>query len=101
MAGKTGTAQVRRISRRERETGVLKNEELPWRYRDHALFVAFAPVDKPRYSIAVVVEHGGGGSAVAAPIARDVMLRTLDRDPVGQAPGADVADLPSSSVRGG
>jgi penicillin-binding protein 2 len=101
MAGKTGTAQVRRISRRERESGVLKNDELPWRYRDHALFVAFAPVDKPRYAIAVVVEHGGGGSAVAAPIARDVVLKTLERDPAGQAPGADVADLPSSSVRGG
>ncbi|MEK9661510.1 MAG: penicillin-binding protein 2 [Alphaproteobacteria bacterium] len=101
MAGKTGTAQVRRISRREREDGVLKNEELPWRYRDHALFVAFAPVDKPRYAIAVVVEHGGGGSAVAAPIARDVMERTLQRDPASQAPGADVAELPSAGLRGG
>ena len=101
MAGKTGTAQVRRISRRERELGVLKNADLPWRYRDHALFVAFAPVDKPRYAISVVVEHGGGGSSVAAPIARDVMTRTLERDPARQAPGADVADLPSARVRGG
>jgi penicillin-binding protein 2 len=101
MAGKTGTAQVRRITRRERDTGVRKNEELPWRYRDHALFVAFAPVDKPRYAIAVVVEHGGGGSAVAAPIARDVMTLTLERDPASQAPGADVAELPSAAARGG
>jgi len=62
MSGKTGTAQVRRISTSERITGVLKNEELPWKMRDHALFVAFAPTDKPRYAIAVVVEHGGGGS---------------------------------------
>ena len=75
MAGKTGTAQVRRISTAERLTGVLKNEELPWKLRDHALYVAFAPVEKPRYAISVVVEHGGGGSKVAAPIARDVMLR--------------------------
>ena len=74
MSGKTGTAQVRRISAAERATGVLKNEDLPWKLRDHALFVAYAPADKPRYAIAVVVEHGGGGSTVAAPIARDVLL---------------------------
>ena len=75
MCGKTGTAQVRRITTAERATGVLKNEELPWRLRDHALFVAFAPADDPRYAISVVVEHGGGGSKVAAPIARDVLLK--------------------------
>jgi len=75
MSGKTGTAQVRRITTSERATGVLKNSELPWRLRDHALFVAYAPADDPRYAIAVVVEHGGGGSSVAAPIARDVLLR--------------------------
>jgi penicillin-binding protein 2 len=81
MAGKTGTAQVRRISKHERDTRVLKNEERPWKERDHALFVAFAPVHAPRYAIAVVVEHGGGGSAVAAPIARDILRETLRRDP--------------------
>jgi penicillin-binding protein 2 len=81
MAGKTGTSQVRRISKHERETRVLKNEERPWKERDHALFVAFAPVDDPRYACAVVVEHGGGGSAVAAPIARDILRETLRRDP--------------------
>ena len=74
MAGKTGTAQVRRISTAERATGVIKNDQLPWKLRDHALFVAFAPVVNPKLAISVVVEHGGGGSAVAAPIARDVML---------------------------
>jgi len=79
MSGKTGTAQVRRISTAERATGVLKNDELPWEMRDHALFVAFAPSDKPRYAIAVVVEHGGGGSTVAAPIARDVLLHAQFR----------------------
>ena len=73
MGGKTGTAQVRRISKQERENRVLKNNELPWKERDHALFVGFAPVDSPRYAISVVVEHGGGGSKVAAPIARDVL----------------------------
>ena len=67
MGGKTGTSQVRHISMAERETGVLKNENLPWRQRDHALFVGFAPVANPRYAVCVVVEHGGGGSHVAAP----------------------------------
>lgn len=75
MAGKTGTAQVRRITKAERVTGVLSNDELPWKLRDHALFVAYVPAHAPRYAISVVVEHGGGGSKVAAPIARDVLLK--------------------------
>lgn len=77
MAGKTGTSQVRRITEAERRTGVFRNEDLPWNRRDHALFVAYAPFDAPRYAIATVVEHGGGGSTAAAPIARDVMIRAL------------------------
>lgn len=81
MAGKTGTSQVRRISREERMRGVRRNEDLPWELRDHGLFVAFAPVQAPRYAISVIVEHGGGGSKAAAPPARDIMLLTLQRDP--------------------
>ncbi len=81
MAGKTGTSQVRRITKAEREEGVKKNEELPWRFRDHALFVGYAPVHKPRYCCAVVVEHGGGGSKTAAPIVRDILTETQRRDP--------------------
>jgi penicillin-binding protein 2 len=77
MAGKSGTSQVRNISAAERETGVVANGDLPWKFRDHALFVAYAPLDAPRYAVAVVVEHGGGGSSAAAPIARDALLRTL------------------------
>jgi len=77
MAGKTGSTQVRRITMKERQTGVLKQEELPWKYRDHALFVAFAPYDNPRYGIAVLVEHGGGGSSVAAPIASKILQEAL------------------------
>jgi len=94
MAGKTGTAQVRRITKRERATRVRKNEELPWRFRDHALFVSFAPVTAPRYAVAVVVEHGGGGSKIAAPIARDVLEECLKRDPGRTAPGAGLASGP-------
>jgi penicillin-binding protein 2 len=100
MGGKTGTAQVRRISQRERDTGVIKNKDLLWKFRDHALFVGYGPIKKPRYAISVVVEHGGGGSSVAAPIARDVMMATLDRDPVGFAPGADVAGLRGPNPQG-
>lgn len=74
VAGKTGTSQVRNITAAERAQGVFRNEDLPWERRDHALFVAFAPYDKPKYAISVVVEHGGGGSKAAAPVARDILL---------------------------
>ena len=68
---------MRRITREEREEGVIKNEDLPWKMRDHALFTCFAPYKNPRYALSVVVEHGGSGSKVAAPIARDIMLFQL------------------------
>ncbi|MEO0959608.1 MAG: penicillin-binding protein 2 [Pseudomonadota bacterium] len=74
VAGKTGTSQVRNITPAERARGVFRNEDLPWHRRDHALFVAYAPVENPRYAIAVVVEHGGGGSKAAAPVARDILM---------------------------
>ena len=77
IAGKTGTSQVRRITREEREEGVIKNEDLPWKMRDHALFTCFAPFKDPKYALSVVVEHGGSGSKVAAPIARVIMLFQL------------------------
>ena len=77
MAGKTGTSQVRNISAAERARGVISNANLPWNRRDHAVFVGYAPLDAPRYAVAVVVEHGGGGSTAAAPIGRDVLLRAL------------------------
>jgi penicillin-binding protein 2 len=80
MAGKTGTSQVRIISAAERAAGVTRNDQLPWNRRDHALFVAYAPYDNPKYAIAQIVEHGGGGSAVAAPIARDILMRALYGD---------------------
>lgn len=77
MAGKTGTSQVRNITAEERARGVTRNEDLPWNRRDHGLFVCYAPYKNPRYAVAVVVEHGGGGSTAAAPVARDIMMRAL------------------------
>lgn len=77
MAGKTGTSQVRRITAAERARGVTRNADLPWERRDHALWVNYAPYDNPKYAVAVIVEHGGGGSTAAAPIGRDITLRAL------------------------
>ncbi len=77
LAGKTGTSQVRNITKAERARGVFRNEDLPWNRRDHALFVCFAPYKAPRIAVSVVVEHGGGGSKAAAPIARDIVLSAL------------------------
>ncbi len=74
MAGKTGTAQVRRISLQERDTGIIDNKDRAWHLRDHALYVGYAPIEKPRFAISVVIEHGGSGGTVAAPIARDILL---------------------------
>ena len=77
LAGKTGTSQVRNITVAERARGVIRNEDLPWERRDHALFVSYAPFDAPSLACSVVVEHGGGGSLAAAPIARDIVLQAL------------------------
>ena len=94
MAGKTGSAQVRRVSRALRESGHFNSAHLPWEFRPHALFICFAPYDNPRYAAAVVVEHGNAAAEVAAPLARDIMTDTLTRDPAERrdAPGQRVAD---------
>lgn len=75
MGGKTATAQVRRISKEERLRGVRTHAQMPWHLRDHAMFVGFAPVNNPKYAVFVLVEHGGWGAQVAAPIARDLILK--------------------------
>lgn len=93
MAGKTGTAQVRRISKTERQSGVIKNEHLPWKQRDHALFIGYAPVAHPRYACAVVIEHGGAGSQAAAPVARDILLAAQQMDAMRVAEGSPPAVL--------
>jgi len=83
MAGKTGTSQVR--------SAVVDNNSVPWEERDHALFVNYAPFDAPKYAVSVVVEHGGGGSKAAAPIARDITLQALygEDPPLAAYPAKD------------
>ena len=78
FSGKTGTSQIKKITEEERELK-LKNEDLPYEKRDHALFTAFAPSKNPRYAISVVVEHGGAGSTGAAPIAKKIIKKIIDR----------------------
>lgn len=93
LAGKTGSAQVMRVSREQREHSNFNSANLPWKLRPHALFVAFAPYDAPQYAVSVVVEHGNAGAEAAAPIARDIMLDTLTRDPANRAgPSSQVAE---------
>jgi len=79
FAGKTGTAQVKKITKYERDRD-LKNKDLPWKFRDHSLFVGYGPTDKPQYGITVIIDHGGSGSAAAAPIARDVMKVIFEKE---------------------
>jgi penicillin-binding protein 2 len=86
LAGKTGSAQVMRVSRAVREDTNFNSAKLPWKLRPHALFVAFAPYDAPRYAVSVVVEHGNAGADVAGPIARDIMMDALTRDPANRSP---------------
>lgn len=81
MGGKTGSAQVRRITESMRASGLAKTDNMPWKFRDHALFVGFGPVEDPKYVCAVIVEHGLHGASAAAPIARDILLAAQKRDP--------------------
>ena len=80
MAGKTASTQIRRISLEEREVGLTPQFKLPWKDRDHAFFVAYAPADKPKYALVVAIEHGGGGGTAAAPVAAQIMKRALELD---------------------
>ncbi|TMV10159.1 penicillin-binding protein 2 [Ruegeria sediminis] len=101
MAGKTGTSQVRNITAAERAAGVIRNEDLPWERRDHALYVCFAPYDNPKYAVSVVVEHGGGGSKAAAPVARDIILQALygGTPPLEAYPVADRDHIKEQQLR--
>ena len=78
FAGKTGTAQVKKITERDRELD-LKTFEIPYEERDHALYVAFGPYKSPRYALSIVIEHGGSGGTVAAPLAKELFKLIIDR----------------------
>jgi penicillin-binding protein 2 len=104
MAGKTGTAQVRRISREERAKGVIPESQMPWKDREHALFIGFAPVAAPRYAVSVVIEHGGARNEPQVEQARNILLFAQQRDPARlptayPASAADANPLPQK-VRG-
>ena len=81
FAGKTGSSQVKKFTALQRELEV-KQKDIVYEDRDHALFVAFAPYSDPKYAISVVVEHGGTGSSAAAPIAKQVIKKVLERDEI-------------------
>ena len=85
MAGKTGTGQVRGISAAERASGVIKNKDLPWKYRDHSLFVGYAPYQAPRFAAACIVEHGKSGAGRAATIVRAMLGKALKSDGFDEA----------------
>ncbi|MEO1643454.1 MAG: penicillin-binding transpeptidase domain-containing protein, partial [Pseudomonadota bacterium] len=101
QAGKTGTAQVRRITAAERASGNIRGgDEIARELRDHALFVAYAPHDDPKYAISVIVEHGEGGSKTAAPIARDIMAEALKLDSRAAPAYARTASLGGATAAG-
>ena len=78
FAGKTGTAQVKRITEKARELD-LKTEQIPYEERDHALYIAYGPYKNPRYAVSIIIEHGGSGSSTAAPIAKKLFKLVIDR----------------------
>ncbi len=84
FAGKTGTAQVKKITEKERELD-LKTFEIPYEQRDHALYIAFGPYNRPRYALSVLVEHGGNGSTTAAPMAKKLFKLVVDRHSLRQS----------------
>ena len=77
-AGKTGTSQVKRITKKDRSLD-LKTFQIPYNERDHALFIAFGPYKNPEYALSIVIEHGGSGSSVAAPMAKKLFKLIIDR----------------------
>ena len=79
FAGKTGSSQVIKFTEAQREAEVKQNE-IDYNERDHALFIAFAPVSNPKYAISVIVEHGGSGSSAAAPVAQKIIKKVIERD---------------------
>ena len=100
MAGKTGTAQVRAYTRQEYQRGLAKDGSLPWKLRDHGLFIGFAPVAQPKYACACIVEHGAVGHPQVL-MTRDILLFTQKRDPLSRPTAYPIksASLPGHPVR--
>jgi penicillin-binding protein 2 len=94
MAGKTGSSQTFSITAEEREAGVREQEDLPYRLRDHGLFMCYAPADNPKYAVTVIVKHGGGSTAAKYP-GRDILRRVIARDPSSR-PGVFARFNPNS-----
>ena len=84
FAGKTGTAQVKKITEQERELE-LKTFEIPYEQRDHALYIAYGPYKNPRYALSIIVEHGGNGSTTAAPMSKKLFKLIIDRHEIRQS----------------
>ncbi len=99
MAGKSGSAQVKRMTARERELKI-KDADIPWKDRDNAFFVAFAPVSAPRYAVAVCIEHGMHGGSAAGPVARDMLL-AAQRKQIGVAPPGTPDSDPNADFNAG
>ena len=93
FAGKTGSSQIKRFTEEQREAEI-KQEDIDYKSRDHALFIAFAPYKDPKYAISVVVEHGGSGSSSAAPIAKKIIKKVLERDSLRRS----LNNLPGDSI---
>ena len=91
FAGKTGSSQVKRFTEAQREAEI-KQSELDYKDRDHALYIAFAPYENPKYSISVVIEHGGSGSSSAAPIAKKVIKKVLERHEIRMAQSNNIGE---------
>ena len=91
FAGKTGSSQVKKFTELQRELEV-KQKDIAYEDRDHALFIAFAPYDDPKYAISVVVEHGGSGSSAAAPIAKKVIKKVLERDKLRESISSTIGE---------
>ena len=100
MAGKTGTAQVRRITREDRATGRVGNANQPWKLREHALFIAYAPVQLPRYALGIIQEHGATPEHTHVQMARDILLFAQQRDPVKLPNAYPINAADASGARG-
>ena len=100
MAGKTGTAQVRRITREDRATGHVGNANQPWKLREHALFIAYAPVQLPRYALGIIMEHGATPDHPHVQMPRDILLFAQQRDPVKLPNAYPINAADASGVRG-